>query len=102
MDQVSYIRMIAALLVVIGLLLGLYWGLRRFTAFRPSGSEGDDLRVGSWRQLDARRRLAVITWGEEEHLVLVGQTSETLIASRPARSGPAKAASSNPEVVRDA
>lgn len=84
MDEVSVLRTISALLVVLGLLGGLYWGLRRFTNFVPGVATGADIKVVTWRPLDARRKLTVIRWGDEEHLILTGPTGDTAISKRPA------------------
>lgn len=84
MDEVSYLRAIAALLVVVGMLFGLYWGLRRFSHLTPTKHALSDLKIVGWHPFDGRRRLAIVRWGDEEHLVLVGQTGELKLASRPA------------------
>ena len=85
MDEVSVLRAIAALLVVLGLLGGLYWGLRRFSNLVPGVSSATDLQILTWKPLDGRRKLSVIRWGDEEHLILTGPSGDTAIASRPAR-----------------
>lgn len=84
MDEQSIVRALAALLIVLGLLGGLWWGLRRFTSLVPNTQTGADLRVVTWRPFDGRRKLAVIRWGEEEHLVITGPYGDTVLAHRPA------------------
>lgn len=85
MDELAVFRGIAALLVVLGLLGGLYWGLRRFTTLVPSADSQADLKVIAWRQFDGRRKLAVVRWGDEEHLILTGPSGDIPISSRAAR-----------------
>lgn len=85
MDEVSVLRTIAALLVVLGLLGGLYWGLRRFSNLVPGVTAGADIQILTWKPLDGRRKLTVIRWGDEDHLILTGPTGDTAISSRPAR-----------------
>lgn len=85
MDEASILRAIAALFVVLGLLGGLWWGLRRFSNLVPGADSQTDLKIVSWRPVDGRRKLAVIRWGEEEHLVLIGPGGDTAIAHRPAK-----------------
>lgn len=93
MDTVTAMRALAALVLVLGLIGGLYWGLRRFTSLTPGVSDSGELRVKSWRPFDSRKKLAVVQWGDEEFLILTGQTQDTLISSRkvqgdvPAESG---------------
>lgn len=82
MDAMTVMRAIAALLLVLGMIGGLYWGLRRFTSFTPNLSSEDGLKVKSWRPFDGRKKLAVIQWGDEEHLILTGQATDLLISSR--------------------
>lgn len=94
MDPFSVLRSLAALLLVLGLLGGLFWVLRRFSSFSPAGSAAADLKVISWRPFDGRKRLAVIRWGDEEHLILTGQAQDLHISSRPAQDP-------RPEDVRD-
>lgn len=86
MDAFDALRAIAALMLVVGLMLGLGWGLRRY-----GGSLGiqqrrnpGDLSVIETRAIDARRRLAVIRWGDAEHLICIGPAGDVLIATRPA------------------
>lgn len=85
MDEVSILRAIAALLIVLGLLGGLWWGLRRFSSLVPGADSHSDLKVLTWRPMDGRRKLAVVRWGDEEHLILTGPSGDTPISKRPAR-----------------
>lgn len=84
MDAVAIMRALAALVLVLGLIGGLYWGLRRFSSLAPTSPASADLKVVSWRPFDGRKRLAVVRWGDEEHLILTGQTTDLLISSRKA------------------
>lgn len=89
MDAFSALRAIAALMLVLGLVLGLGWALRRYggslgVAPRPRS----DLSVIETRALDARRRLSVVRWGGEDHLLCLGPSGDTLIARRPAPASP--------------
>ena len=85
MDALNALRAFAALAVVLGIILGLAWALRRFGGRITSvGERLQDLQVVHWKTLDMRRKLAVIRWGEEEHLVCLAPSGDTLIASRAA------------------
>ncbi len=85
MDEISVLRAIAALLVVLGLLGGLYWGLRRFSHLIPNADTGADLRIVSWKAMDGRRKLSVVRWGDSEHLILSGPQGDIKVAERPAQ-----------------
>ena len=84
MDEASFIRAFAALLVVLGLLGALYYGLRRFSNFVPTMDSAADLRIVTWRPMDGRKKLAIIRWGDTEHLVITGPAGDTKIAERDA------------------
>ncbi|HOD32954.1 MAG TPA: hypothetical protein PKO12_05715 [Holophaga sp.] len=56
---------------------GLTFGLK-------AGVVSTDLKVTEWRTLDMRRKLAVVRWGEREHLICLAPTGDTLIATRDA------------------
>jgi flagellar protein FliO/FliZ len=95
MDALDALRAIAALALVLGVILGANWALRRFGgALRPRGAAPSDLRVVEWRTLDVRRKLVVVLWDGREHLVCLGPAGDTLIAQRPAPPDPAAPAAS--------
>jgi flagellar protein FliO/FliZ len=95
MDAFTALRAIAALVLVVGLMLGLAWGLRRFGARIGMASARDsDLKVLEWRTLDVRRKLAVVRWDGREHLLCLGPAGDLVVAHRdvpPPASGPAPA-----------
>jgi flagellar protein FliO/FliZ len=95
MDGLDALRALGALLLVIGLLVGGLWVLRRFSGqlgVKP-GATPSDLRVLEWRPIDPRRKLAVIRWDGRDHLLCLGPTGDCVVASRDA---PAEAASVAP------
>jgi flagellar protein FliO/FliZ len=81
LDAVAYLRFIAALVFVIGLMLALLWALRRF------GPAGMVTRPGSRRRLgiveshpiDSRHRLVLVRRDDTEHLLLIGGGSSLVI-----------------------
>ena len=85
MDTVTAMRALAALVLVLGLIGGLYWGLRRFSNLTPNSASTEDLKVTAWRPFDGRKRFAVVRWGDQEFLILTGQAQDTVIASRQAK-----------------
>ena len=86
MDIFDALRAIGALALVLGILLGFAWLLRKYGSAMgiKVGQEASDLRVVEWRSLDMRRKLAVVRWGEKEHLICLAPTGDMLIASRDA------------------
>ncbi len=84
MDLLSVIKALAALAFVLGLLLGGAWLLRKYGSRigLKAGQVSQDLKVVEWRSLDMRRKLAVVRWGDKEHLVCLAPTGDMLIASR--------------------
>ncbi len=86
MDFFSVLKALAALAFVLGILLGGTWLLRRYGSRIgiKTGAASNDLKVVEWRSLDMRRKLAVVRWGEREHLICLAPTGDTLIASRDA------------------
>ena len=86
MDLLSILKAIAALAFVLGLLLGGTWLLRKYGSRigLKAGVVSTDLKVTEWRTLDMRRKLAVVRWGDREHLVCLAPTGDMLIATRDA------------------
>jgi Flagellar biosynthesis protein, FliO. len=81
MEPTVYLRAVAALVLVLGLLLGVLWALRRF------GIGGMVARPGAQRRLsvvevmsvDARRRLVLVRRDGVEHLLLVGGPQDVVV-----------------------
>jgi len=101
MDAFDALRAAGALILVLGILLGGAWLLRRYggSIGLRAGAAASDLRVVEWRTLDMRRKLAVVRWGEREHLLVLSPTGDTMIASREAQAAPAGTAM--PSTVND-
>jgi len=75
MDILSVLRTLGALAVVLGLLGGALWVVRRYDIRLPTRFMADGqtrrLAVVERLALDARRSVALIRCGEQEHLVLI-------------------------------
>ena len=101
MDIFDALRATGALILVLGILLGAAWLLRRYggSIGLRTGQNASDLRVVEWRTLDMRRKLAVIRWDGRDFLMCLGPTDDTLIASREAP--PAPPASTAPSAAND-
>lgn len=86
MDAAIYIRAIITLtgvLALIGILAFLVrkWGL--FTAY-AAPKNASSLNIVESRFVDPKRRLIVITYGDSEHLVLLGPHSDLHLYSEQA------------------
>lgn len=80
MDLVSGLRFVLALVVVIGLIAGLAWLLRKYGAGRITmGANKGRLAVVEATHIDAKRRLVLIRRDGTEHLILLSPNSETVI-----------------------
>ena len=86
MDVVLYWRAFLALILVLGLILGLTWALRRYGGHMMSVSIGGKRRLAIVEalQLDSKHRLVLLRRDGTEHLVILGggvQVVETGIGS---------------------
>lgn len=89
MDIVDFGRYFAALLLVLGLLGGLALLLRRagVAGLMPNFQRTGTLRrmeIAASVMLDARRRVVAVRVDEEEHIILLGMSGETVLDRRPA------------------
>ncbi len=83
MDYADYFRFLLALIFVLGLIGGLALLARRagfgYPANPKSGSANRRLEVIETAMVDGRRRLVLVRRDDVEHLLILGQNSETLI-----------------------
>ncbi|CAA7612777.1 flagellar biosynthetic protein FliO [Magnetospirillum sp. UT-4] len=95
MDASTYIRFVASLALVVGLMLLVAWAVRRFglagLAQRPHGARRR-LQVLESAPVDARRRLVLVRRDGTEHLLLVGGGNDLVVE------GNIAAAAAEPEV----
>lgn len=77
----DFIRLIAALALVLALMGGLTIILRRINASAGLQMPGQKrrLKIVEMMNLDPRRRLVLISRDGQEHLVILGPTGETVI-----------------------
>jgi flagellar protein FliO/FliZ len=89
MDAFDALRAIGALILVIGLMLGFAWVARRYGGqLGMRTARESDLKIVEWKTLDVRRKLAVVRWGGEEHLLCLGPAGDCVIAHRTAPADP--------------
>ena len=92
METTTYVRSILALILVLGLIMGLTWLLKRFGfGVGASGvlTKRRRLRMVESTMLDGRHRVVLIRRDDVEHLILIGpNTSQVVERSIPALSLP--------------
>jgi len=84
MDYMDYIKFLSALLFVLSLMGGLAYALKYF-GFGQGGitniGQKRALKIVEILPIDTKRKLAVFSYKNKEHVVLMGQGAETLIAT---------------------
>jgi len=82
MDMVDIARFLLSFVVVIGLIVGLAWLLRRYGGGRIAAAAGKGrLGVVEVAAVDPKRRLVLVRRDGCEHLLLLSPTSETVVES---------------------
>ncbi|GGE40098.1 hypothetical protein GCM10011367_13200 [Marinicauda pacifica] len=100
MDMLDFARYVAGLILVLGLLAGFAYILRRGYAqgllpgFPGQGSVRR-MRLVESLMIDPRRRVVIVEVDETEHVVLLGVAGETLLDSR---ASPPKAPEFEPDM----
>ncbi len=81
MEPTQYLRFVASLVFVIGLILAGVWAMRRFglggAMLRPSGRRR--LAVVEMLALDAKYRLVLVRRDGREHLLLLGGGADAVV-----------------------
>ena len=82
----DYARFGLSLAFVLGLILLLSWFLKRLGSFslqrkRQKGGIGS-LGIVASCALDNRRRMVVVQWEDQEHLILLSPTAETVVSTK--------------------
>lgn len=89
-DTVNYLRFVLVLLFVICLIALFGYVLRKmgmtFLPLAVQTGRQKQVAILESTALDAKRRLSVIRWRGEDHLVLTGSEQDLLIASKEAKS----------------
>jgi flagellar biogenesis protein FliO len=83
----SLLKVGSALALVVGLAFILVYLGKKTNFFKDqfgqSLGNGSPVRVVNSLVLDPKRRLVVVEWGREEHLLMLGNQGETYIKSKP-------------------
>lgn len=92
MDITTYARFALALIFVLGLILVIAWGMRRFgigARIAPNTAGRRRLHVVEVAPLDARNKLVMVRRDDIEHLLLVGQ-GDPVVVERGIGAAPAR------------
>ena len=83
MTAYDYIKFVAALLFVLGLMGGLALIVKRIGLGTPSMKAADKrrLKIVEILYIDARRKAVLMMRDDQEHLVILGVNGETVIES---------------------
>jgi flagellar protein FliO/FliZ len=87
MELETYLRFLLVLVFVLGL-IGLFgWLAKRFGLggrLVPTGNAGRERRLGivEVQPLDGRRKLVLVKRDGLEHLIILGQSTETVVETR--------------------
>lgn len=87
---------LVALVLVLGLIVGLAWLLRRMPGFSQGLRGGNGLRVVATTQVGAKERVVIVTEGDKRWLLGVTAHQISLIETLPPAPPQAAAAASQP------
>lgn len=81
MDMAVYLRFVAALVLVLGLMLAVLWALRRFNIGGMVARPGVRRRLAMVETMavDSRRRLVLVRRDGTEHLLLIGGPQDLVV-----------------------
>jgi flagellar protein FliO/FliZ len=79
MDPIDYLRFLAALAFVLGLIALLAWAARRFRLGNAAPRAARRLAVIETLPLDARRKLVLARCDGRDYLLLLGQDGNRLL-----------------------
>ncbi|WP_298675624.1 flagellar biosynthetic protein FliO [uncultured Sphingomonas sp.] len=105
MDLLSLLRTLGALGLVLGMLWGALWAVRRYDLQLPnrvSTTGGRRIEMVERLSVDGRRSVALIRRDDVEHLILIGPEGHAIVETgiaAPAR--PERAAPEKPATLRD-
>lgn len=82
MSAIDYLQFVLALVLVLALIWGIAWVMKRWQPGLVSNfktANGNRLSVVEVKGIDARRKLALIRRDDVEHLILLSQNADTVI-----------------------
>jgi flagellar protein FliO/FliZ len=82
-DPIDYLRFLAALVFVLGLIALLAWAARRWRLGTMPAGAARRLALVEVLPLDARRKLVLVRCDGREHLLLLGPDGNRVVAAGP-------------------
>jgi flagellar protein FliO/FliZ len=83
MDPIDYLRFLAALAFVLGLIALAAWAARRFRLGNAAPGAARRLAVIETLRIDPRRKLVLARCDDHDYLLLLGQDGNRLLGRRP-------------------
>lgn len=83
LDPIDYLRFLAALAFVLGLIALAAWAARRWRLGSTPPRAARRLAVVEVLPIDPRRKLVLVRCDRQEHLLLLGQDGNRLIGAGP-------------------
>jgi flagellar protein FliO/FliZ len=80
LDPIDYLRFLAALAFVLGLIALCAWAARRWRIGPAASGAARRLAVLETLPIDARRKLVLVRCDQRQHLLLLGQDGNRVIA----------------------
>jgi flagellar protein FliO/FliZ len=80
LDPIDYLRFLAALAFVLGLIALAAWAARRWRLGNAAPRSARRLAVVEVLPIDPRRKLVLVRCDRQEHLLLLGQDGNRVIA----------------------
>ncbi|MGE5504172.1 MAG: FliO/MopB family protein [Actinomycetota bacterium] len=82
MDSFVYLRFVLSLVLVLGMILGVLWAVRRYglpgmATMRPASRRR--LSLVEAMAVDGKRRLVLVRRDDREHLLLLGGASDLVV-----------------------
>lgn len=83
-EDVSLLRIFAAFLLVVGLILAFSWAMRKLRNSRFANHVQGNRRMHIVEQLylDSRRRMVIVKQDDKEHVLLLGPHREQVVETR--------------------
>lgn len=85
MELLDWARTVFALVLTLGLILGVAYGARRLGMLQTVGQGPKRIRVTESLMLDPRRRMVIVRCDDREHLMLLGPGGDIVVSEMAAK-----------------
>jgi flagellar protein FliO/FliZ len=87
-ELLDWARTVFALVLTLGLILGVAYGARRLGMLQANGQGAKRMRVTESLMLDPRRRMVIVRCDDREHLILLGPGGDIVVGEQAAKEEP--------------